>query len=276
MSGDPVPAIVECEATGEIAALYDDIRRSLGVPVVNLIWRHLAVFPGALAWAWGAVRPVYVDGSAAAVATMFRSELRLPPLAQIPREVLRAAGIDATAERGIAAVLAGYDRSNTTNLIALSALLRRLEGDAGTAQPIAAAPEPALDAALPKLLTAAEMAPETAALVERLNLIGERDEGRIVASMYRHLAHWPGFLALAWTLLAPLDAAGTLAPAVARNLAAARKRSALLVGRLSPMSPPAETARDSRAAILRFVEHPIGKMVTICRLLRHNLPVSAA
>ncbi len=49
-SSDPVPAIAEAEATGETVELYTDIRATLGVPVVNLIWRHLAVFPGGLAW----------------------------------------------------------------------------------------------------------------------------------------------------------------------------------------------------------------------------------
>lgn len=276
MSGDPVPAITEAEATGEIAALYEEIRHSLGVPAVNLVWRHLATFPGALAWAWAAVRPVYVDGSAAALAAAFRRDLRLPALPAMPREVLRVAGIDAAAEAGIAAVLASYDRSNSTNLIALSALLRRLDGDLGSAHPIAAQPEPPLEGSLPKLLTAAEMAPATAALVGRLNMIGERDEGRIVASMYRHLAHWPGFLGLAWALLAPLDASGALAPAVAANLAAARDRAGLLTGRLEPTKLPNATARDARAAISRFVEHPIGKMVTICRLLRRNFSVPRA
>lgn len=276
MSGDPVPAITEAEATGEIAALYDDIRRSQGTPVVNLVWRHLATFPGALAWAWGVVRPVYVDGSAAALASVFRRELELPALPAMPREALRAAGIDDAAEAGIAAVLASYDRSNATNLIALSALLRRLDGEAGGSGPIAAVPEPPLDEALPLLLTADEMAPATAALVRRLNLIGERDQGRIVASMYRHLAHWPGFLALAWAMLAPLDADGRLAPAIATNLGGARSRAALLVGKLSAPPPPAIAAGEARAAIIRFVEHPIGKMVTICRLLRRNLQPDAA
>ncbi|WP_119417877.1 hypothetical protein [Desertibaculum subflavum] len=276
MSGDPVPAITEAAATGEIAALYDDIRRSQGTPVVNLVWRHLATFPGALAWAWGAVRPVYVDGSAAALAAAYRRELTLPALPGVPREVLGAAGIDAAAERGIAAVLASYDRSNTTNLIALSALLRRLDGEAGMPGEIAAMPEPTLDGPLPRLLAAGEMTPATAALVQRLNLIGERDDGRIVASMYRHLAHWPGFLALIWALLAPLDAEGRLAPAIAANLATARDRATLLADRLQPTPPPAEVAAAACQAITRFVEHPIGKMVTICRLLRHNLPVLPA
>ena len=57
-SGDPVAAISEAGATGEIAALYGDIRATLGVPVVNLIWRHLATFPGALPWAWQSLRPL--------------------------------------------------------------------------------------------------------------------------------------------------------------------------------------------------------------------------
>lgn len=276
MSGDPVPAIGEAEAAGEVAALYEDIRRSLGVPVVNLIWRHLAVFPGALDWTWRTVRPIYLDGSVAALAAEFRRGLELPALPAVPREVLRAAGIGASAEAAIAGVLASYDRSNSTNLIALSALMRRLDGDAGSPARLVAAPEPPLEGALPRLLDTAEMAPATAALVERLNLLGERDHGRIVASMYRHLAHWPSFLALAWAMLAPLDAAGRLGPPIAANLTAARGAAGALIGRLSPPPLSDAIARDARAAIDRFVEHPIGKMVTICRLLRHNLPVPIA
>ena len=45
---DPVPAITEAAATGETATIFADIRGVLGVDVVNLIWRHLAVNPGAL------------------------------------------------------------------------------------------------------------------------------------------------------------------------------------------------------------------------------------
>ena len=43
---DPVPAIREADATGAVAAIFADIRAVFGVGVVNLIWRHLAVFPG--------------------------------------------------------------------------------------------------------------------------------------------------------------------------------------------------------------------------------------
>jgi hypothetical protein len=36
---DPFPAVAEAEATGETAALFADIRATVGVPVVNLVWR---------------------------------------------------------------------------------------------------------------------------------------------------------------------------------------------------------------------------------------------
>ena len=40
--GDPFPAIAEASATGETADLFADIRATVGVRVVNLVWRHLA------------------------------------------------------------------------------------------------------------------------------------------------------------------------------------------------------------------------------------------
>ena len=54
----------------------------LGVEVVNLIWRHLATIPGALPWAWGMLRPVYVDGTIATEAVALHEDLelsRVPP-----------------------------------------------------------------------------------------------------------------------------------------------------------------------------------------------------
>ena len=52
MTTDPVVAVTEQNAEGQVAEIYQDIRATLGVPVVNLIWRHLATFPGALEWSW--------------------------------------------------------------------------------------------------------------------------------------------------------------------------------------------------------------------------------
>jgi len=89
---DPVPAITEAGATGEIAAIFADIRLVLGIDVVNLIWRHLATIPGALPWAWATLRPLYADGSIAAEAAALHGDLDLPRLPFVSRRSLRRSG----------------------------------------------------------------------------------------------------------------------------------------------------------------------------------------
>ncbi|MBN8906780.1 MAG: hypothetical protein J0H99_09200, partial [Rhodospirillales bacterium] len=233
---DPVPAVTEAAATGEIAAIFADIRAVYRVGVVNLIWRHLATIDGALPWAWGALRPAYVDGSAGAAADVLRARLALPALPAIPPEVLASAGLDDAAVAGVRRVLAAYDRTNAMALVALSSLQRRLQGaDAtgpatridpavhGISPPSEAAPPaPAAlsspqeeEIALPPLPDLAALAPDTARLVLALNRWGTTSATPILASMYRHLAPWPPYLALAWALLAPLAEDGRLDAAIA-------------------------------------------------------------
>ena len=42
----------EADATGEIAAIYAEIRRLWAVPYVSSLQRHLATLPGWLEWSW--------------------------------------------------------------------------------------------------------------------------------------------------------------------------------------------------------------------------------
>lgn len=264
---DPVAAVVEASATGETAAIFADIRAVYGVGVVNLIWRHLATFPGALPWAWGAVRPLYVDGTIALEAAAVRAARRLPRLPVLPAEVLTAAGLNATAQARIIAVLDAYERTNPMALVALAVLRQALDGGAGHAAPPgpAVAPEPVIP--LPPLLRLEAMAPETAALVLRLNGLGAGPEP-ILASMYRTLAHWPPYLALAWTLLAPLEG---LPATIAEVLALARSRAAGLVP--AAVVPLPEAQRPVvRAAIDRFSGDAIARMVVLCGTLRAAMP----
>jgi hypothetical protein len=127
---DPVPAITEADADGEVAAIFADIRRVLGVGVVNLIWRHLATHPGALPWVWGTLRPLYVDGSIGVEAAALHGALAFPELLPLPAQVLAAAGLSDLDIEAIRNVLAAYDRTNAMALIALSAALSRLDGAA--------------------------------------------------------------------------------------------------------------------------------------------------
>jgi hypothetical protein len=269
---DPVPAIAEASAVGAVAEIFADIRRVLGVEVVNLIWRHLATIPDALPWAWGMLRPLYTDGTVAEEAQILHDRLALPQLPSLPHDLLVAIGLGSDEQATIRNILAAYDRTNAMALVALSALLCRLdEPPTSTGQVAGERPKlsPALaPISLPPLPGLDTMPEPIANLVLTLNRFGTRRENPVLASMYRHLAYWPGYLALCWTLIAPLDADGSLAAAIEDALAIARTQATRLAAQLH--APPIDptTAAAIRVAVKPFAGDVIAKMVVICALLR--------
>lgn len=266
---DPVPAIAEAAATGETAALFADIRKVYGVNVVNLIWRHLATIDGALAHVWGAVRPLYADGTIAREAEFLRAALVLPPAPEVPRCVLESAGLAGEDRHGIGRVMAAYDRTNAMALLALSAARARLAGQGGSPwRPSKEVLPPGESLILPPLLDIAAMAPDTAALVAALNRMGSDRIDPVLASMWRNLAHWPPFLALAWSILAPLNADGRLEHAIAGGLALARSRAAALpcVAEVPSLDPALVPQVD--AALAQFTGDAIARMLIVTRVLR--------
>jgi hypothetical protein len=132
---DPFPAVAEQAAAGEIADIFADIRATVGVRVVNLVWRHLATIDGALPWAWAAVKPLYLRGMADRAAVRFRESMVLPRLGSLAGEQ----------PKSVDDVLASYDHSNTINLFALGALVAWLRGKtagAGTPETGPGCPRP--------------------------------------------------------------------------------------------------------------------------------------
>lgn len=273
-AGDPVPAIPEGAAEGEIADIYQDIRATFGVSVVNLVWRHLATIPGALPWCWAAVRPAYRDGSIAFEAAALRRSLPLPDLPPPPLVVLEAIGIDPDGRTAIRRVLDSYDQTNAMALVALTALSLRLDGRPPAAGSAGRARIPVVQGPMPRLLARSEMTPEAASLVARLDALGRRPDERIVASMYRHLAHWPAYLALSLVQLAPLAADGRLAAAIEAAGGLARDAARRVAGDLAPPDRPLDpaTRAAARRAVEEFARHPIARMVPIAALLRRLMP----
>ncbi len=270
---DPVPAIAEASATGVVAEIFADIRGVLGVEVVNLIWRHLATIPNALPWAWGMLRPLYADGTIAAEAQALHDQLSLPRLTALPRDLLTAIDLGSNELASIRDILAAYDRTNAMALMALSALLCRLEGQPATSEPIAgldpgSSLSPTARIPLPPLPGLDALPEPVANLVVMLNRLGTRRDNPVLASMYRHLAYWPGYLALSWVLIAPLDGNGSLERAIADALTKAQARSGCLA--LQLRAPPLDIATGDtiRAAVAPFAGDVIAKMVVICALLR--------
>jgi hypothetical protein len=269
---DPVPAIAEASATGAVAEIFADIRTVLGVEVVNLIWRHLATIPDALPWAWGMLRPLYADGTIRSEARALHTRIALPHLPPFPHHLLAAVGLGGDDLASIRNILAAYDRTNAMALIALSALLCRLDGvPAESGQAALGTPEqsaaPPSAISLPPLPGLDALSEPIASLVLTLNRLGTRRDNPVLASMYRHLAYWPGYLAVSWALIAPLDAGGSLERAIADALTKARTQAARLAMRLRP--PPLDPAAEEavRSAVEAFAGDVIAKMVVICTLL---------
>ena len=266
-----MPSIPEADATGEIAALYEDIRQTLGVPLVNLIWRNLAMIPGALDWAWTTLKPVYEDGGIQAEARALRMGLALPEVAALNPSALSEAGLSAADLTTIETILDSYERSNPLNLVAIGALLVLLQGrsDEAAAAPAEPVTEPPVSGDLPSLLSFDDMTAETADLARAVNALGARGRTHIMVSMPRHLAHWPAYLDLYRSVISPLDADGRLAASIDAVIADGRSRGALLAPRLADASEPQGEARAATVATLEdFYENAIARMIPVVGLLK--------
>jgi hypothetical protein len=274
---DPVEAVTEANAKGSTAVLFADIRNTLDVNVVNLIWRHLATMPGALEWVWSSLKPLYL-GPAIASANHIRETLALPTLSPIPRETLIKVGLDRDALASIRGILNSYYHTNALALVCFSAFLARFEG-AKTLKPgmqpkngLASSHQAAaVRGPLPRLIPLSEMTPTVAGLVEELNNYGEDTDSMLVASMYRHLAHWPAYLDLLKIKLSPLHDTGELIAAVANTRSVGDELGARLASSIPSKEPPPETA-PALLAVRRFARHPIARMTGVCSLIRSITP----
>ena len=224
----PLPLLAELresEARGAVRHIYGEIKRLSAVPMVALIYRHLATIPGALEWSWALLEPVMRAGLVQQQAWHLASAALIPRDVTIPRAALRAGGIEADDERAIAAVLDAYNRANPVNLMAVRSLALHLAGsvpDAAAAERARWQP-PSAPPPLPPMIDPEAMTPTVR---ESGALLTDRGAGgapsTLWPSLYRHLAHWPAFLGYASVLILPefpaIDAAGD---AAARQIDAA-------------------------------------------------------
>ncbi len=273
---DQTPEITEAEAPRETAALYADIKAAMGVGMVNLIYRHMASMPDCLPWAWAALRPVFASGDFGRAAEAMVAGLDPPPAPPVPRRALRVVGVDEKSEGTIRRIIGDYNRGNSLNIFAMAALRHWLQAGAPDGAVPAAdgeTPEPPPD--LPPIIPLDGMAPDLGNLVVELSAPIAPSDHPMIPSLYRHLARWPGFLAL---IAAPLlqatagDMVGARAEAArARAEATAPDLAALLSASGAP--PPTQQHRDSLAATLSaYIPGPIARMVVLGHLLARALP----
>jgi hypothetical protein len=269
---DPIPAIREQDATGDVATIYQDIRATTGIPIVNLIWRHLATIPGGLVWVWTLVKPLYVSGELDRLADAGRALVSFQALAPLPDFVWDGVAIGRNDRRAIAGLIESYNRGNGGNffalLVAVSVLRDGIPASRGHVAQVKR-PHHASAQATPPLPGLSELSPPVLALVRKLDEFGRLGSSAAVASLYRHLAHWPAFLAIAYTALEPLHRNGDLADAQSRVIAFGHQESAALLSYANSELPT--LAPDARKAVLNaldeFTRLMIGRMIVIGKAL---------
>ncbi len=214
---NPVTALAETDATGEIADIFADIRETMELPLITSIWRILVDIDDGLSTAWHATKPLYQTGQPQAALTMIREQGSLPMPEPLTRSQLACVGVSQDDLPAVHAILDAYNRSNGLNLIALTALVVTPAGSPAH-DPVPPSPRP-WPQLLP-LLRQDDISHDTWLLlhdVARINMrFGPPNREPSIATIWRHLAHWPGLLALAYMGFSSLGQSGQLQRAMAQ------------------------------------------------------------
>ena len=269
MTKDTLPAISESEASGEIAELYADIRETLNVTAINYVWRHIATIDGGLRWAWEAAKPMFVSGKVETECEHLQAQLSYPQLPRLSGTALSLAGVDREGHETIKTILDTYNRGNLLNMVSLSALIAK-----PTSLPVgdrANAELPFTDKRLPPIPEVADLSDEASEQVLALNALGAKPgPNRVVASIYKHIALWPGYLSLSWVQLAAMHGDGSLLRIIEDTQKKARLHAAYLANDLGPR-PPGLVADTVSSTIFEFTDTVIARMIPIGQMMRESL-----
>ncbi len=205
---DAVSAISEAEAPGEIAQIFADIRETMQLPLITSIWRVIADIEGGLRAAWDAAKPLYITGQPEAALQKILDQSSLPIPEPIVSGQLACANVTREDLPKIRSIVDAYNRSNGMVLLASAALICTPSGTPANEplpQPLGAWPT------LPTLMEKSEIDEATWEILQHVNSLGlTAPRGGAIATIWRHLAQWPGLLAVIHAAFAPLHRDGTI------------------------------------------------------------------
>lgn len=279
MAAPPLPEIKESDATGRIAALYDDIRAVIGVPMVNLIFRHMATIPGCLDWAWLTVRPLYLDGRIPAAANALTGEV-LPGVTVDMRAAVDAEPLTQDDLQAVGRVLDAYGRANPMNLIGLSVIDLALDGapqDAGL-EPAVLPDEtgllqPNALPTLPPMIDPATAPERVRTALQALAVQIHRGDTGVIPSLYRHFGTWPAFLeGLKPALAEVFEGEGFEDAARAMQARGEQQAAAFYRGLPLPdMAPPDDATVKTLKGLIGQFPPNICRMTVLATVLRRGL-----
>jgi hypothetical protein len=197
--GNRLQLIGEGEAPPRTREIFDEVRHSLGVPSVPVLYQAYAAFPQFLELHWEAFRPSVQSRQFFSLGARLAAESYTRAHAYLNIECLTACdpGTQASPHLPIAQVLDYYQYLDPLLLLITSAQMQAFEGAVGQAG-VAEAPHPPTFQVAPELMAEDEAgAPIQRIWTERRRLL----EVAFVADEHRALARWPQFYRAYWSSL---------------------------------------------------------------------------
>ncbi len=267
--------ITETDATPAISAIYREIKSTMGVSLVNLIWRHLATDPVVLQWAWRSLQPHYTSGAIPDFAWQLRNDISPPvldPLSEQESCLIQGEPDDLSI---IDSLLHTYERGNAQNLIAMC-YLQRCTGAGDREQTVDSHTRERRQSdqdtdrvahRIPPLPNSDTLNPEQRALIKEMTKkwVPEIHRG-ITPSVFRHLALWPDALAILHHRLCRSDSIDEITLNRASEQVIAHAKSFALQLSLPDTAPPDLAFAQAQwldAALVRFIDGMIAPGVII-------------
>jgi len=260
---DKPKLVPEEQATGRVAEIYQEIKQTLGVPHVNLIFQAYGAYPLFLELHWKAFKPLLATSEFFSMAQRLRADaytrmhnyFKIPDLCERMTELSFKVG----ARHELDQVVELFHYNNPPLLLMVAAQLEAFDKPVGGAQPPSgpqkgAAATRQVFEQKPVLVEDNAAPPATRKLFDEI----KRELNLAVLNTdYRAFARWPDFLSVYWAVLK-----GATRSALYRENCLALRESALELPRELPLRlqltveqlQDAGVQDDEVAAITRITE----------------------
>ena len=203
-SYDPVTAISEDEAKGKTAEIFLDIRKTMNISLITSIWRGLASMDNSLEEVWALTKPIYLSGTPELALKNMINTINIPT----PAFNNNFKDIKKSDLLHIKNIITVYNKSNGMNLMALSALVM---SEYKPRIAIINTPLKIMESTFPELMKKDDITSESWLIVKKVNSLGSpQGEDAHIATLWRHLAHWPHFLSIIYNHFKILDLNGDI------------------------------------------------------------------
>jgi len=261
--------IKEVDASGEIADIYNDLRQSLNIKVVNTIWRYLATIDGGLNWVWYSSKELYMSGKLENVQEKIIDNVEFQELPSIPDHILISIGINEKDKLEIIQIIKKYNIGNAKNMIGLSCFLKTYDKNIFTKPNILLENEISIN----NFLDMSDITDKnTYQLIKSLSQMFVNTDHYIPfpPGLYIELAKWPNFLSLVWAMLSGLKNNSPLPKYTAILNQRAKKIIEPLLSDMIVMSIP-KNKDDVIAPIHNLVAVVMPKMIMVGNMLFKSL-----